>query len=811
METMFMQVFEHRDWVEAQMRQQVASSSDSIACSLIAAGSRPPAWLLPQLASAIVEQGNTLRKPPIDLANLKKAHVVHLAPPTNHQVSKPKPLEFRGVKPGSCNITGSSERFNQSKSCMSEAILTKFASVHPPNEDLSATISHEASLHEVLHSVSSPLPEEETTHAAANYSLEGPNSVANPLLENALLQSGKPNFLEGIDSMAGPMPGKDTVHTAEIDFLEGPTSGAQEMLGSPQNKILDDDRGHSPQPQKNMLEDGCRHDSHSHVCGAFNTFSLQSAANLEKLLPNSANDERLYQNIIPFPGTINHNDFCSASASDAFISTRSDPFQMQTSLPKLSPEFVRTAKTGDAHIGSSSLSTANKSLQIKPVLDSVSCHLKQSGHAESKLLIQTEAYDVSPRNNMGKCVTSTVIRGASSEGAQILQTAERNSTPSAKECLDSSCERVAMNCQSSSSASLVPQYSQSHYLENGLDKVSNSSPNYSNTFFDGDACCISKKISCFANPDTDVKVATIEDKILTGIDFVAFRSGVLNTENYPITDSPTTDPRYALYQKNHHASLEFDEKGIDDGKKVSHGSIPWQNVDIYADYDETAQQCESFNIPIPSKNKSSTVKERTFVGLCESEKLIHLSCNLSRKYKMGSKMKPLCGKYESLAARFEKLVSQCSVDSVDTKWHDPSYDINNLGIPGEYSLEFDDSLLMSNVQTYGSGNANSVQEDSNIPLTPSAHKTDQAMKNPKENHASSIRKGEVSQPLHDRESRAALLNRKNPRHRSKTNLGKGWKPFVPLVKQNQQFRTACGKALPCFHFSHIADISDQFS
>jgi hypothetical protein len=73
-------------------------------------------------------------------------------------------------------------------------------------------------------------------------------------------------------------------------------------------------------------------------------------------------------------------------------------------------------------------------------------------------------------------------------------------------------------------------------------------------------------------------------------------------------------------------------------------------------------------------------------------------------------------------------------------------------------------------------------------------RTEQAMKNPMENRASSIRKGEVSQPLHDRESRAALLNRKNPRHRSKTNLGKGWKPFVPLVKQNQQFRTACGKS-----------------
>jgi hypothetical protein len=58
--------------------------------------------------------------------------------------------------------------------------------------------------------------------------------------------------------------------------------------------------------------------------------------------------------------------------------------------------------------------------------------------------------------------------------------------------VDSSCERVLMNCQSSCNASLVPQYSQSHYLENNLDKASNSLPTYSNTLSDGDACYISK-------------------------------------------------------------------------------------------------------------------------------------------------------------------------------------------------------------------------------------------------------------------------------------------------------------------------------
>ncbi|KAL5201060.1 hypothetical protein ABZP36_035414 [Zizania latifolia] len=47
MEELFMQVFERRDWVAAQMRQQVDSYDQSLACALLAAGHRPPQWLLP--------------------------------------------------------------------------------------------------------------------------------------------------------------------------------------------------------------------------------------------------------------------------------------------------------------------------------------------------------------------------------------------------------------------------------------------------------------------------------------------------------------------------------------------------------------------------------------------------------------------------------------------------------------------------------------------------------------------------------------------------------------------------------------------
>ena len=49
-----MQAFERGDWLAAQVQQQVDSYSQSLACRLLAAGHRPPEWLLP---SATLSQG----------------------------------------------------------------------------------------------------------------------------------------------------------------------------------------------------------------------------------------------------------------------------------------------------------------------------------------------------------------------------------------------------------------------------------------------------------------------------------------------------------------------------------------------------------------------------------------------------------------------------------------------------------------------------------------------------------------------------------------------------------------------------------
>jgi hypothetical protein len=55
-----MQAFERGDWLAAQLQQQVDSYSQSLACSLLAAGHKPPEWLLP---STTLHQGAPLLLP----------------------------------------------------------------------------------------------------------------------------------------------------------------------------------------------------------------------------------------------------------------------------------------------------------------------------------------------------------------------------------------------------------------------------------------------------------------------------------------------------------------------------------------------------------------------------------------------------------------------------------------------------------------------------------------------------------------------------------------------------------------------------
>nr|XP_034598660.1 uncharacterized protein LOC117859619 isoform X3 [Setaria viridis] len=89
MEALFMQAFERRDAAEAQMRQQVASYSETLTCALLAAGHLPPPWLLPHPAAfGALERGGLAEaqmKQQVDAYSRSLARTLsgagHLPPP----------------------------------------------------------------------------------------------------------------------------------------------------------------------------------------------------------------------------------------------------------------------------------------------------------------------------------------------------------------------------------------------------------------------------------------------------------------------------------------------------------------------------------------------------------------------------------------------------------------------------------------------------------------------------------------------------------------------------------------------------------
>lgn len=378
-----------------------------------------------------------------------------------------------------------------------------------------------------------------------------------------------------------------------------------------------------------------------------------------------------------------------------------------------------------------------------------------------------------------------------------------------------------------------------------------SLPNCSDILSDGDGEYTRKTNNCSVYPGADVKYVAVDDQILNHTDYVSSGCEVLNPENHPSSTPPSTFPSYASSDQQSQqacasncSNKELGEKCIHDdpGQPVSDGHIPLQNGDNCADFDETVEVHQSCGIPIPAN--SPTIKERVLEAYRDSTKWVNLSSNLSSKCKINSKItSPLRSKYESLTARFEKLLGPASLVEVEPKWHYPSYDTKMMGvfgnqedceIPltpsfGKYSLQKPSGVCytsnctgsITDLACFQIDEDSSTSEASrkymdvgrlDLPTTTASSREsdhqahliiDQAMQNPKENRAPSIRKEvKVTQSLHDRESKGRILGNQNEIHKSEVNLDKGWKPsnivtsmtsFIPLVKQKQRPTTVCVK------------------
>uniref|UniRef100_A0A0D9X968 Inner centromere protein ARK-binding domain-containing protein n=1 Tax=Leersia perrieri TaxID=77586 RepID=A0A0D9X968_9ORYZ len=237
MEELFIQIFERRDRVKEQMRQHVVSHSESLACAILAAGRRPPPWLLPRL-DPIPARGNTLKKTSSDLANLKNEDSLHNVQPQTYQRIEPKTLEFGGGKPGGLHIVNCPGEIDQSQKCVFESVVKEFSVTHSINEGPLSTslveVPHfvmssllqkdtlqpvESNLQEIPYSVISPLPDEGTMGVPEFGSLIGMTCMASQPLESVTLQSLKPIVLERPDSVFSPLSQKKTTEAGDTVSL----------------------------------------------------------------------------------------------------------------------------------------------------------------------------------------------------------------------------------------------------------------------------------------------------------------------------------------------------------------------------------------------------------------------------------------------------------------------------------------------------------------------------------------------------------------------------------------------------------------
>ncbi|KAL5220814.1 hypothetical protein ABZP36_025527 [Zizania latifolia] len=472
--------------------------------------------------------------------------------------------------------------------------------------------------------------------------------------------------------------------------------GAKKMWAMPQENMLADEHGYSLNPEENMFEDNHGHFLHSHLHDTFSVSSLTKSAataSIEKLLSKSNCDDDVYQsNTVSSGTTINHDDPSGCNGTEALVSAQNESAQL------LSCERIEINCQSYYALYSSSSTMNTSSMDCQDdIIDKIETRGDISGNPQHPVcyICSSGSRECITLNSEGRSDTSNWKNPVSHEAHTCVNSSSQRSMSSLSDVIHCNSPRMKSSSCSSNSLSgdlaTIPHY---------------SSSSCSDTLSDGDGQYTRKTNFCLTYSGPDVKSLTVQDQVLIQMDYVSSGKAVLNPKNCPSSTSLTTFPSYPyLDQEGQHAcnsncsNIELGDKSIDgdpEGQLVSDVDIPLQNGDDCVDCNETVQQWQSCIISIPST--SPTIQERVLEAYRDSKKLVNLSSNLSAKYKMNSRMESLSGTYQSLAAKFAKLLHQSSsLTEVDPRSHYPSYDTTIQGI-------------------------SSNQEDNEIALTPSFEK-----------------------------------------------------------------------------------------
>ncbi|CAL4999486.1 unnamed protein product [Urochloa decumbens] len=718
MEALFMRAFEIRDAAEAQMRQQVASHSHTLARSLLAAGHLPPPWLLPHPAA--LAKSDPRGAVEAQMRQQVDSYSQFLTG-TLLAVGHRPPAWLQ--PPADVDTHGSSLLQNDTL---------------PP---------FDADCGEAPHPITITSPQIETTHTADSEPVEDPRSIATPLLKIDSLHSGKLNFLEGLDSLAATNPENGSVDTTENDSLELSHSMVS-ILG--EKGTLHSDKGNSLDGNNSfvfLLLDK----------EPILTDSIEGAdrAVLEKDTLHCMHTNQ-HEGHYFIPSVLLDNEITDAIESESF----EGPSSMASPLVENGP----------------SNSTKSNFLEGP---DCISSRLPENDAVDTaeNVSIEVSQSTTSVQFEKGKLHSAVYIEALHDTDCSITSLFLEKGSISA-ESLEGTSPLVEKDMShSAETVFLQGTYSIPSLL---LDKEAGHTSDI--TSLEGPYCLVSPKIEKdpLNTIDHMGKLRKISS-LLDRCDNESSRTFEHRSSGYHVVPAPINEPALHPYQladnteahdvcawNNMDISARPEAQSTASCKSARALHTAERNIRMPADkrstglqHHGTGQRIGCFDNAMElNVDSCATVSDNQTKCSGSSKKFCLLRSETSDKHgtdAMASLLfekeptqtdslkgphflaSPLLKKAtlhsvqtdfleapysmsrECISSNSERM-SNSSNQTNDTNLLDPSYDSKKLGVFGKYSLVYDGASKISDDDTYDSPNAYSLQEDSDVPLTHSVEK-----------------------------------------------------------------------------------------
>uniref|UniRef100_A0A453L1X7 Uncharacterized protein n=1 Tax=Aegilops tauschii subsp. strangulata TaxID=200361 RepID=A0A453L1X7_AEGTS len=451
MENLFMQVFGRRDWVTGQMRQQVDSHAESLACAFLAAGHRPPPWLLPSCAAGPQE----LNGKPI-VPGLLFAGSQITTPATNRTVFQPPavpsislrnvvvPDGYAGLDTICDTVDTNQHEVPQQKQVSVDQEIVEASS----DVNMFSVVKRSRSRQRHIEDRSrekGQATNSETSDVMQDRMQRSELATAGSNKTTASLSSKPCGDGENNAGTMASLPGQEKGFYANQDrsteFVkcskDGDLGNQGVQLDCSQNQIVSYDNN-----VKVSVRSSFEVQVTSSVCHALPETYLSVEPKklqfdgVESVCMNSASEQTMQQPVCALEGA--NLDLAEAHPlnEDPSSTSYSQVPREQHLLARTSLEFKETDV--ETPFGPASPVTQNETLNGK---DAVNCHSGKLGDVQVKLSALTKACNISVSNKKDECAVPEVMSSASARRTSEMHSTERNSMPSAEDLQQNGTEQ----------------------------------------------------------------------------------------------------------------------------------------------------------------------------------------------------------------------------------------------------------------------------------------------------------------------------------------------------------------------------------